>query len=63
MSKHGGVTDLCYKSYHERGVFIMQSPNFKALKHLKQRNFINVVYVEAPFALRYKYACIKQAKI
>ena len=57
LQEHKGVGNLCFDNWKGRAVLVLDPCNSKTLYHLKKRNFVNVVMVDAPFKKRLKYYC------
>lgn len=58
--EHKGVAKLCFNRYQGRGVLVLDPCHSKTLYHLKKRNFVNVISVDAPFKKRLSHFCQKQ---
>ena len=55
---HKAVASLCFDNYRGKGVLVMNKCNLKILQHLKKRNFVNVLFVEATFKKRFQNYCL-----
>jgi hypothetical protein len=57
MENYKAIAKLCFDDFRDKAVLIMEHCDSKALAHLKKRNFVNVIKVDAPFKVRMKYYC------
>lgn len=55
--EHKGVAKLCFQKFEGRGVLVLDPCHSKTLYHLKKRNFVNVISVDAPFKKRLSLYC------
>ena len=58
---HKAVASLCFDDYRGKAVLVMNKCNLKILQHLKKRNFVNVIFVDATFKKRYENYCASQS--
>jgi len=55
--EHKAVANLCFDNFEGRAVLVLDPCNSKTIYHLKKRNFVNVVSVDAPFKKRLARYC------
>lgn len=58
--EHKAVAKLCFDNYDKfdgRAVLVLDPCHSKTIYHLKKRNFVNVVCVDAPFKKRLAHYC------
>ena len=48
------ISDRCFKNYDKEAVLVVEKASVNLLKNLKNKNFISIVLVDAPFKKRFE---------
>lgn len=51
------MAKLCFDQYKGKSVLVLDPCHSKTIYHLKKRNFVNVICVDAPFKKRLSHYC------
>ena len=57
---HKEIASLCFDDYRGAAALVMGRCKVKILQHIKKRNFVNVIQVDASFKKRFANFCLAE---